>query len=291
MIELYCGTPGSGKSASMMVELVYHLLSGGVVATNFRLTEHWAEDIVKWRYKRARKDQEYCLKKARELWLRTFYVGTADSVKLLSKAMKRGDGKGLEKFCSPKMAKRREGMGRLFIDEAQLYFNSRTWRDNMGFIEFFTQHRKLRWDVVLVAHAEDMIDGQIRNLVEMVSCYRALHNVKMLGFRPWRLFPPIFWSVQTMQGRGPGHGSRTSKMANFTLLNKAVASAYDSMEVFAFQKLTPRIGRQPSGNLYKCRKEAKKVEKILKPKLVSESWPQYYQRIVPGGVNGGTVAL
>lgn len=286
MIELFTGTPGSGKSASMMIEMVHHLLDGGIVAMNFKLTKNWAEDLAKETSWRARHDPEYCRELAKRLWRRAFYVGTAESCLQLSALMRKNEGQGLERFCSKKKAKLREGMGRLFIDEAQLYFNTRNWKENYGFIEFFTQHRKLRWDVTMVAHSEQMIDKQIRSLIEYETAYRNLKNVKILGLRPFAILPPVFWSVQSMAGVGPGGGSRTSPMADFTWLCKAYAGLYDSFEVFAFGGLSERIKRQPSGNLFPKRDRAKELKEHEQLGMgAAEVWPRYHERIDPRAVS------
>lgn len=59
--------------------------------------------------------------------------------------------------------------GALFLDEGLLFLNSREFarKGRTDFNEFFTQMRKLRWDVYIMVQGIDMIDSQIRdNLID-----------------------------------------------------------------------------------------------------------------------------
>ena len=79
--------------------------------------------------------------------------------------------------------KRKEGEILLFIDEAQLLFNSRnfTARDRMDWLSFFSQHRKYGYDVVLMAQFDRMIDRQIRSLIEYEFIHRKVGNFGKFG--------------------------------------------------------------------------------------------------------------
>ncbi len=71
----------------------------------------------------------------------------------------------------------------LVIDECQLIFNAREWNNKYrkSWISFFTQHRKLGYRVLLVAQFAEMIDKQIRALVEYEIIHRKLSNVGWYG--------------------------------------------------------------------------------------------------------------
>lgn len=77
----------------------------------------------------------------------------------------------------------REGSIKLFLDECQLIFNSRTWNASgrSDWISLFTQHRKLGLDVYLVAQFDEMIDKQIRTLVEYHVIHRKVTNFGLAG--------------------------------------------------------------------------------------------------------------
>lgn len=71
----------------------------------------------------------------------------------------------------------------LCIDECQLLFNARTWNDEnrADWIRFFTQHRKLGFRVVLIAQFDMMIDKQIRSLIEYEYLHRKVKNIGKAG--------------------------------------------------------------------------------------------------------------
>lgn len=77
----------------------------------------------------------------------------------------------------------REGALKLYIDECQLIFNARTWndKDRKEWIKFFTQHRKLGYDVYLIAQFDSMIDKQLRSLVEYEIKHRKFNNFGLIG--------------------------------------------------------------------------------------------------------------
>ena len=186
MIQIIQGTPGSGKSAVCTVDMIEFLLSGGVVACNYSLVPGWHYKLAErsWKVRLGLQDKDAL---AESYWRRAFKIGTVDTLYQLSDRLK-------EISKPSKNGRMREGAGRLYLDEAQLLFNSRTWQKNKGFLEFFTQHRKLGWDVYLIAHSEDMIDSQIRYLIE----YEArLRNLKKSRFLALFLFLPILFSSQS----------------------------------------------------------------------------------------------
>lgn len=82
-----------------------------------------------------------------------------------------------------------EGSICLYVDEAQLLFNCRD--DNLAvkrkdWIDFFTQHRKYGYDIILIAQFDRMLDRQIRSLIEYEYIHRKVSN---FGWRGWILLP------------------------------------------------------------------------------------------------------
>lgn len=71
----------------------------------------------------------------------------------------------------------------LYLDEAQLLFNSRLWtaQDRMAWLEFFSQHRKYGYKVVFIAQSARMIDNQFRMLVEYEYLHRKVRNLGLIG--------------------------------------------------------------------------------------------------------------
>lgn len=67
----------------------------------------------------------------------------------------------------------------LVIDEAQLLFNAREWNrpDRKRWVSFFTQHRKLGYHVILIAQYADMLDKQVRAVLEYEVIHRKVSNI------------------------------------------------------------------------------------------------------------------
>lgn len=235
MIEIQQGTPGSGKSAAAVARAILHLRKGGVVAANFSLVDGWADSIAgkyALSYLPFGWGDQYKYKKSSDLHGRFFRVDSLDAIRQVEP---RKLATGLHKDKGGYS----EGAGLLILDEAQLVFNSRRWQDNLPWIEFFTQHRKLGWNVILIAHTQEMIDSQIRPLAEYESRFRNLQKVKIpilgIPFSPI----PLFLVIRRYAGLGAG----ASVIADRDLypLPLWAARLYDSLEVFGFRNtdLTP----------------------------------------------------
>lgn len=78
----------------------------------------------------------------------------------------------------------KEGSILLVIDECQLLFNAREWQQSgrARWLSFFTQHRKLGYDIILIAQFDRMIDRQIRSLIEYEFIHRKMSNFGWQGF-------------------------------------------------------------------------------------------------------------
>lgn len=83
-------------------------------------------------------------------------------------------------------AKHRFGEDRilLVIDECQLLFNSREWqdKDRKAWVQFFSQHRKYGYAIILVAQFDRMIDRQFRALLEYEYVHRKVSNFGVVGW-------------------------------------------------------------------------------------------------------------
>lgn len=79
-----------------------------------------------------------------------------------------------------------EDAGLLVIDEAGTWLNARSWQgqEREAIIDWLTQSRKRRWDIILIAQAALMLDKQVREAVcECVARIRRLDRVRLLGVR------------------------------------------------------------------------------------------------------------
>lgn len=198
MISLYSGTPGSGKSYHATKDAVTRALFGYRCITNFPVD---CSAVPGFRFfKRYRKPD---------------YVPNEElSVDyLVAYAAENHTG--------------REGETLLVIDEAGLFFNSRDWQSKgrRAWLDFFSQHRKLGYDVILVSQSMIMLDKQIRAFVEDDHRHRKLSQLGLLGIwlRPFCTFISVnFWL-----------GSNMRLGADYIKFHRWVARCYNTKEVFA----------------------------------------------------------
>ena len=153
MIQLFSGTPGSGKSLHM-AKMIYDYSSyrkDRLIIVNFEI------DTDKLRFPD-----------------RVVYVSNND---LTPEFLK----KTAEEFYYTHPLK--EGSILLFIDECQILFNARNWNEKgrLEWLSFFSQHRKYGFDIFLVAQFDMMIDKQIRSLIEYEQIHRKVSNYGFLG--------------------------------------------------------------------------------------------------------------
>ncbi|MBV5330634.1 MAG: hypothetical protein JZU65_23890 [Chlorobium sp.] len=235
MIQIIQGTPGSGKSAVATVDMLEFLQAGGVVACNYDLIPGWHHKLAQT-LPRVRWGWLDPSKVAASYYSRAFKIGTHDTVFDLSKRLR-----DIPSVKKDKRGRITEGSGRLYIDEGQLLFNTRDYQKNMGFIEFFTQHRKFGWDVYIIAHTADMIDKQIRGLIEYEARLRNMQKIKIGGLVP--LWPyPLFFSIVRYAGIAAGAGNIAWRRVY--KLRPEYAELYDSMEVFAFNASSREVSHQ-----------------------------------------------
>lgn len=157
MIEIYTGTPGSGKSL------------------------HAVERM--------------------KTWIEKFRLPVIANFEFRAKALKnRGYGSFFQipndKLCPDVLIRFSEEYRKLrnyehvpedeillVVDEAQILWNSRSWqsKDRGDWISFFTQHRKLGYKVIMIAQYIDMLDKQMRSVIEYEHMHRKVSNIGMGG--------------------------------------------------------------------------------------------------------------
>lgn len=221
------GSKGSGKSACAVAFAIQHLYRGGVVAANFSLKPGWAEKMAD-RHITSRFSRKWRQQLAYSLWSRFFMVR---SVSAIEKIDVFGLATGRKKT---KVGKYQEGQGILLLDECQLMLNSRKSMQgdkNMGWVEFFTQARKMGWIEILIAHKSEMIDSQIRDLAEYETRFRNLQKVRLpvigLPLSPF----PLFLGINRYAGLGPGSGAIHSR--ELLPLPMWAARLYDTKLLFS----------------------------------------------------------
>ncbi|MBD8918122.1 MAG: zonular occludens toxin domain-containing protein [Lachnospiraceae bacterium] len=160
MIELYSGTPGSGKSLHVAKIIRERLrMYNCVIIGNFYVNQN-------------------TVKKRKGTYI---YVDNSrlEPERLIKFAIR---------YARHKGRRLKEDELYLFIDEAQLLFNSRDWQliKTSGWVSFYSQHRKLGFYIGLIAQFDRMLDRQIRSLVENEIKHRKVSRAglfgKLLGF-------------------------------------------------------------------------------------------------------------
>jgi len=231
VITLRTGAPGNGKSYGAMRLILGALERGQWVATNIELREGWALTMAKLNI--VRRLVPGRVRRTAEDFERRLYVTHSldEFTRLRLPPCGRCDG------CRRSGRCRKESRGVMVLDEAHNWLNARTWdADESGesvtraeavqkrqrVNRLFSQHRKLGWDMFLIAQDAADIDKQVRNKFE----YRT-HLKNMKRWRPFGipLFPFNLFVENTFWNDTAG--SRVSVKTYG--LSKRLAQCYDTM--------------------------------------------------------------
>lgn len=170
MIYFYSGTPGSGKSLRTARDIVQKLtIKKQNVISNIEIDFNYIrKKSFSKKLKKVGKDV------GRYFYLENNYM-TVDFLMSYAK-----------KYHKLNV----ESQTLLIIDEAQLLFaptvikiksqEDKNYRNE--WLKFFTQHRKLGFNVILVSQFDRLIDPQIRCLFEYEFRHRKVNNFKMGAF-------------------------------------------------------------------------------------------------------------
>lgn len=206
MIALVTGQPGSGKSFYCMRELVQAFHARKFVATNVEVDPrfNWVvanDNALRWAIPGRR------AKVAGQLADRLYVSDNLSDLMRL------------------RMPGRGEGRGLMILDEAHMWLNSRMWQadDRTEIVRFFTQHRKLGWDILLVSQFIDAIDKQVKALAEYHIQLRNLKRAKVWGIPVMPI--NMFLAVWTWNGIM----SKNIAKRQAYPLKKKYARLYDTM--------------------------------------------------------------
>ena len=209
MIELYTGTPGSGKSLHCASVLYKALRSKKNVIANF--------DINLSVFK-GRKIGEF-------LYCDNSELSPAFLMQYAIEHHRRNTNGNIA-----------EGQTILVIDECQILFNSRDWnmKDRMAWCTFFTQHRKYGYNVILITQFDRLIDRQIRSLVEYQIIHRNVSNFKSFG-----AVLAILSGGKLFVAVRQWYGVREKIDSTWFRLNKRYMALYDSYKIFDVKQKKP----------------------------------------------------
>lgn len=205
MITLYSGTPGAGKSLHLASRL-YHWMQhkSAPIIGNFECNFS-------------------SIKKPKGQFL---YIDNSQLVpdRLINFSH------NYESYVGRRL---KEGEILLVIDEAQLLFNSREWvkTDRAEWCAFFTQHRKLGYEVVLVAQFDRMLDRQIRSLIEYEWIHRKVSNFGVAG-----KFLSAFCGGKLFVAVKVWYPMREKVGSEFFFYRKRFSDIYDTYALFSIPK-------------------------------------------------------
>lgn len=197
-IFLLTGTPGSGKSLHMAKNLYWHVKRNRPVVCNFEINGEIFEDMSSFHYiPNEELSPERLIDFAQDYW------------KTSGKPFK-------------------EGGIKLYWDEAQVLLNSRSWKKNEHWIPFFTQHRKLGYDIYLVCQYHEMLDKQARSIVEYQVDHRKVNNVGLFGkfVTLFALGRPVIVAVTSW------YGQKMRISSEWMIGTKRDYSLYDTFKIF-----------------------------------------------------------
>lgn len=206
MINLYSGTPGSGKSLHIAKDIYDYCKSykNRLIIVNFEV------DLEKLKHPE------------RVIIIDNSQLKTPDFILELCKNFNYENGL-------------KEGNIILFIDECQLIFNARSWNEDgrKEWLSFFTQHRKLGCNVYLVSQFDMMIDKQIRSLIEFETIHRKITNFGYFGLflKLFFLGHDVFTSVEVW------YALKQRTDFSFFINKKKYYSLYDTFNTFDSKEL------------------------------------------------------
>jgi hypothetical protein len=189
VIALVTGTPGAGKSYYTVCQIIEALEAGKFVATNVELAPGWEHKVanhhpLRWLIPGRRR-------RLAASYRERVYISP-----------------DLDELFRLRLAGRKEGRGWMILDEAHNWMNARTWdsdedgqstkaeavRRRLQVVRFFSQHRKLGWDIFLISQDEKNIDRQVRSLFEYHIKLKNLRRMKVAGIpiSPFNIFLAVW---------------------------------------------------------------------------------------------------
>ena len=198
MINLWSGTPGSGKSYHMADELYHRLRFKKNYICNFPINL----DIVN--------------NGGKKVIGKFTYVKTFDM-----------SPRYFIDYAKHNHEPNKEHQTTIVIDECGRLFNPQFHRSQaiLDWIEFFTLHRHIGYDVILIAQQDKFINKQIRGLIENEIVHRKITKYKLWGKILGLLFHGnVFMTIEKWYSvpRSPKIDS------NIYVLRKKIASIYDT---------------------------------------------------------------
>lgn len=201
MIYLYSGTPGSGKSLHAVCDMLSANDRDFPVIANFKINPK----VIRNPDRMIFRDNASLVPSYLEAYAQSYWQ--SQGVRVV------------------------ENRILLVIDECQLIYNSRDWKKNSGWVSFFTQHRKMGYKVIMIAQQREMIDKQIRAVLEYEYLHRVLANAGIFGWAlTFVLGSRFLYRKEMAQIRSAGKGMNLGfKVAHY---GRRCFRAYDTFQTW-----------------------------------------------------------
>lgn len=222
MIYFYSGTPGSGKSLHVAREIEHYIRRGKNVIANFEIADY----RIKPRRKKDKGDFVYISNG--DFGRKYGRKSDHDAIDCLY-------GYALNFHKRNPRGQIIEKQTLLIFDEAQILFNSRTWQEatRSRWVEFFTQHRKYGYTVIIISQFERLLDRQVRGCFEYELNHKKINNYKGFGKLLGLLCGgQLFICVTHWYGV---KGKDSKVCANYFIGRKRYYDLYNSYKIFASQ--------------------------------------------------------
>lgn len=221
MIYLYSGTPGSGKSLHTAKDIISKLKRKHRVIANFPVDL----DYIRSTSVKRVLDKVISLFKLKIDLKGNFERNIGQFVYRDNSEMTVNF---LVEYAKKNHAYGKEGQTLLIIDECSILFNPRDFlrKDRDTWIKFFQHHRKLGYNVILIAQNDRLIDRQIRAFIEYDIKHRKANNFGSIGVLFTLVGIKLFVAVTYW------YGVREKCGAEFFTFNKGLSKIYDSYAMF-----------------------------------------------------------
>ena len=223
MISFYSGTPGSGKSLKMAHDVV-----------------NWLKSFKKNVIANVEIDRDFILKG--KPGGQFFYLSNDEF-----------SPDYFYEYAIKNHVIGKEHQTLIVVDEAQTIFSPSAVKlftqinpkYRQEWLDFFTQHRHLGYDIILISQFDRLIDPQIRCLFEYNYVHRKANNFGVIGQILSILHIPLFVQVQKWYGMNEVCGK------SFYTYRKKYAKIYNS---YAFREkvieiLTKKYGKEKMAEL------------------------------------------
>lgn len=194
MIWFYSGTPGSGKSYHVAKDIYIKLSRGENVIASFPVNT------------------------------KKIKVGRKGLGKFIAVDLYTLKPQFFIDYAKQNHIKGKEGQTLVILDECQMIFNPREFsrKDRLDWITFFTMHRHLGYNFILISQFDRLVDRQIRSLFEYEIKHRKVNNFGIGMFIPRTSFACVtYW-----------YGVKEKISVDFIIYRKKYGSIYDTFMLF-----------------------------------------------------------